>query len=261
MPHQQLAKGLGAHEVVCHSILKTRFPNEPDKNIEQQVTLRMDPQRNFTVKKTTHPQFGFEAIWAGGWLYPRPRFSKFIKRRPLAGEPSAIADRMVGLLASYILLLKRFIQLENMGKVKFGDRTVVRVRLKLNPHPQPAPEADDGFAKGWRKTISVKNISGSALLDVQTGAPLNVDLDASWTFLPPVSGPLPVSGIPQKIDEKSVGTTLLRFRQRIGNIGSVAAISPPPQGEIAPYRRQRIEVERQMLLGERPLSSAESGSP
>jgi hypothetical protein len=259
MPHRYLAARLGAHRVRCTSTLTTQAQAAEAQRVEQEVTMRVDADGHYTVTKNTHPQFGQEVIWTGSWLYPRLRYSKFIRRPARPDEPREIADRIYGLLPAYVRLLGPFISFEARA-VRHLGRSAVRAELKLMAEPAGEPAAR-GAARRWRQTIVVKSIAGTALLDAKTGVPLSVDLRARWTFSPP-AGPIPATGIPTKIDRDAVGTMDLAFSQRITDIGAVAKVAAPPEAEtIANPRRIRLEIERQMLTGELPIGEPLRSTP
>jgi hypothetical protein len=183
------------------------------------------------------------------------RYSKFIRRRLRHGEPASITDRMVGYLPAYIELLGPFIAVEGAGRKSHEGREAVLVKLKLNSRPSP-PRSSRSPARRWRETIAAKEIKGDVLLDAQTGAPLRARLAASWTFNLPASGNAPASGIPEQVDRNQVGTMKLSFEQRVSGIGKAVTIERPSDEEIESTLRRRLEIERQILMGERPLPSA-----
>jgi hypothetical protein len=249
MPHHRIASLVGAHRIRCTSSLKTAVTGQPDRKVKQQLDLRMDDRGNFTAEKNTHPRYGFEVVWVDGWLYSRQRSSVFIKRTPRKGEPEEIADRLYGLLPAYIDLLGRFLELEIDGEGKASGK----IGLRLSALPDPAPAAKE-LEGNWRQTIAIKALRGRVTLDGRSGVPLQVELEARWTFHPPAADALPASGIPTAIDTKTAGSTTLSFRQRIEDIGKQPAVQAPPAHRVrAGIRRRRIEIERQMLIGERPL--------
>lgn len=253
MPHHRIASIVGTHRIRSTSSLKTVVTGQPDRKVEQQLDLRMDDKGNFTAEKKTHPQYGSVIVWVDGWLYSRQRSSLFIKRAPRKGEPTSVADRMYGLLPAYIGLLGRFVKLELDEKGKSSDR----ISLRLSALTNPAPVAKE-LEGSWRQTIAVKALKGRVTLDGRSGVPLQVELEARWTFHPPAADAMPASGIPTEIDTKTVGSTTLRFRQRIEDIGRQPAVSAPPAHMVRTgIRRNRIEIERQMLIGERPLPREE----
>jgi hypothetical protein len=252
MSHRAVAARLGAHKISCRSSLETTLPGTTPQRVDQEVTLQRDAQGRFSAVKTTHPQYGNEVIWTGEFLFPRLRYGKFLKRRARPEEPLEIADRMVGLLPAYVRLLGRFLAVEPDGTARFLGREVVRVKLALAPSPAP-PAPLPGAARRWRQSIVAKEIQGQALLDAKSGAPLSVDLRARYTFSPPAGPPPAATGIPGSMSSDTVATTRLTFTQRIGEIGAVGRITPPPENEtIDNPVRVRLEIERQILSGELP---------
>jgi hypothetical protein len=252
MPHHYLATRLGSHRIQCSSTLSTTVPGQPPREVRQEVELRMDREGRFAATKNTHPQHGQEVIWTGDALYPRLRHGKFLRRPARAGEPRAIADRFAGLLPAYVGLLRRFLRVSLKGPTSVAGRSALKLELGLATSPPPPPR-NPAPARAWRQSIVVSSLAGVALLDRESGAPLSVDLRARWSFHPPAGGPTP-SGIPSAIDRNSTGTMELVYRQRVSTIGAIKEIAPPPAADtIDNPRRIRLELERQMLVGELPI--------
>ncbi|MCC6749012.1 MAG: hypothetical protein IT371_15235 [Deltaproteobacteria bacterium] len=252
-PLSALRPRLGGHRTVAHSVLVARAPGSPERRVEQSVDLRVTSAGQFSAVKHTDPQYGQEVVFAGGWLYSRLRHHKFVRRKPTsAREPEAIADRLHGLLPAYLRLLRRFVELQPAGELTYLGRRARRVRLGLAAKPA-AGEPEGGPATRWRKTIAVQELSGEALLDRDTGVPLRVKLAAVWSYVPPAVGPAP-TGIPTRFAEGQAGRMTLAFEQRVSQIGNVSAVELPPAAEVAQLPpRLRLELERQMLVGERPV--------
>ncbi len=252
MPHHYLAAQLGAHQLRCRSLLKSQVGSAAPQEVRQEVELRMDARGRYAAFKHTHPQHGQEVIWTGEHLYPRLRHGKFLKRPARPEEPAAIADRIAGLLPAYVGLLRRFLRVELKGTSTVAGRSALKLALGLEPNPPPPPRSASP-ARAWRQTIAVSSLSGVALLDKESGAPLSVELSARFRFSPPAGGAAP-SGIPKAIDRNATGTMELSFEQRVSELGAVKAIAPPPEAEtIDNPRRVRLELERQMLTGELPI--------
>ena len=254
MPHHRATEQLGAHVVTCRSTLTTSVPSHPTRKVEEELTLRADGAGHFAAVKHTDPQHGEEVTWTDGWLYSRLRYSVFTRRRPRsAREPAIIADRMYGLLPAYVEILSRFIAVKRVGPVRHGGREGIKVRLSLAQTPAPPP-IQRAPARRWRRHVTARAIEGSAILDAKTGAPLSVKLKAGWSFHPPKAG-LPASGIPRAVDRAVVGRTDLVFEQNIAEVGKKVTVDPPDTKEVKrSLRRVRLELERQMLTGERPVS-------
>lgn len=259
-PYHKFASQLGAHKFVGKSVMEVQLRNHHPRKIEQTVELLWDAKGHFAANKVTSPQYGNEVIWTGDWLYPRLRFSKFIKRKARPKEPSEIADRMYSLWPAYWQLLRRFLNIKPEGNENYLGRNAIRIVFSLKTSPTPV-EDEASSAKQWRKHIVVKALDGKAILDADTSAPLSIDLHARWNFNPPiVSSSPPANGIPTKIDNATTGTMELMFSHHITDIGKVALISPPASNEIIDNpRRLRLEIERQILTGERPLNEIPIG--
>lgn len=259
MPHHRVAELLGAHQVHCRSDLTTQVPSYPEHRVQQELTLRMDKQGHFSVNKTTDPQYGQEVIWTGEWLYPRLRHSLFLRRKPrTGGEPQQIADRLYGLLPAYVELLGRFIEVKRVGTARHAGREGIKISLALAAKPLPPPRYR-GRAKRWREGVSARSIEGQAILCARTGAPLKVELKASWRFHPPKGGETR-SGIPASLDTGTVGQSKLSFSQSITAVGDAIVIKAPEDDKVKKnVRRVRLEIERQMLAGERPVTGRVDG--
>jgi hypothetical protein len=258
--HEVLAR-LGSFRATARSKLVTRVPGTDEKIVEQDLLLRVDAKKGFQLVKNTHPQYGAEVAFVDGVLYPRLRFGKFLRRSPRAGEPEEILDRMGGVLPASLELLERFVRIVPGAAAERAGRSGVGVSLELEPHPA-SPPSQLAPAREWRRTISVKSLAGSALLDAKTGAPLEAKLKARWTFSPPAAGSLPPSGIPKLIDRGATGTMELDLDLVVEEVGGVAPVRPPPDGEtIDNPRRLRLEIERRMLTGELPLEAETRSEP
>jgi len=256
VPHAYLTDKLGAHELKASSLLVTRLnKEEEERKVEQSLKLRVDSKGGYVAVKNTDPQFGNEVIWTPPHLHARLRYSKFTRRRASAKEAQAAAERLYGYLPAYTELLGRFIDVEAAGTATLLGRKAVRVKLKSRQSPSNPDRKTSASGRDWRRTIAVKKLEGSALLDASTGAPLKVELRATWTFNPPKGAP-PRSGIPGSVDPETVGTMSLTFSQQLVALGpKVAKVEPPPAKSIVEVERRRLEIERQMLLGERPIQA------
>jgi hypothetical protein len=255
MPHHVIAKHLGAHRVSCRSTLKTHVPSFSERSVTQQLSMAVDAEGRFAATKNTDPQHGEEVVWTGSWLYPRLRHSKFVKRRPRdVREPRRVADRMYGLLPGYVELLGRFMTVKAAGDGKVGGRKVVKVTLGLAADPRPMT-AEQAPSRRWRHSVVARKLKGTAALCAKTGVPLAVDLQAEWDFHPPAPGKVPASGVPARLDKKNVGRMALELRQRLSDVGGKVSVTPPDPSQVdQEVRRVRLELERQMLTGERPVA-------
>ena len=256
LSHSAVTARLGAHRLTCKSTLQTKVAGFAPRKVVQQMVLNVDQKGHFAAVKHTGPQHGQEVIWTGGWLYPRQRHGKFLRRRARAGEPRKTANRLAGYLPAYMELLAPHLTLKAGGETTHEQRKALRVALAPAPKPKAplsASAATSPLSRRWRQSIKVQSLEGMVLLDARTGVVLSVDLTAAWTFTPPPAGAVPSSGIPEKLDPASSGTMKLQLSQRVTHIGKVEPIPPPPADKILDPRRVRLEKERQMFSGEIPI--------
>lgn len=251
MPYRSFALRLGPHRVSARSKLETKARGQ--KTIAQKLSLKADGAGHFSANKTTDEQHGYELIWTGKWLYSRLRYQSFSRRRPQDQlEPTRLADKQYALLAAYIRLLEPFIQLSRGDTKKIAGREAVLVTLSRRAQPLEGGRAAAPLAaKRWRRTIDVEKLEGRVLLDTKTGAPLLVKLKAIWTFAMPKAA-APKTGIPSELSSER-GRTSLVFDQQILEVGKRQQIAAPAAHELVDVRRRRLEIERQMITGERPL--------
>jgi hypothetical protein len=253
LPQAYLADKLGAHELKATSLLITRLHKRETSKVDQSLSMRVDNKGAYAAFKHTDPQYGNEVIWTPPMLHAKLRYSKFTRRRATDQEAEAVAERLYGYLPAYVGLLGRFIAVEVAGKATHLGREAIRVKLKPRKSPTALGAGDSAPGKGWRRTIAIKKLEGRVLFDVRTGVPLKAELKATWTFNPPKGAP-PRSGIPKAVNPSSVGTMSLTFSQEFTALGTkVAQVEPPPDEAIVNVKRRRLEIERQMLLGERAM--------
>lgn len=254
LPWHSIAARLGPHRVGARSKLVARAPGRQRRVVEQQLELRVDAKGQFVASKQTHPQYGFDVVWTGGWLYPRVRYSDYTRRRPdTPREPQQIADRLYGMLPGYVALLAPHLRIVGHESARVRGRDAVVVKLGRAQKPSADKGAGRGPAGSWRSTIEVEKLTGRAALDRRTGAPLEVELKARWSFVPPADTDHR-SGIPRRFAKGKRGTMRLVFSQKLTKLGQINAIEPPPDEQIRQrVSRRRLEIERQMITGERKM--------
>jgi len=254
MSHHELWEGLKGHRVHASAKLTRRLQGRAPLVVDQTLDLRIDQAGRYHLSKDTHPQYGLEAIWAGDWLYLRHRHGRFARRQPTdLNEPSRIANRAYGFAAAYFRLLGRWIAFADAKEGRVGERAAVLLRMRMR-EPDSREPPQGSVSQRWRNSIRVKSLSGYVWVDRRTGAPLEIQLNARWSFAPPKGG-IPATGIPTDVDHKREGIMTLKYQQRVREIGKIRGLTTsPPDWVIAKVRRHRLEIERQMIMGERPLS-------
>jgi len=262
-PWSAFARPLGPHRVRLHARSLRSGPGLPMARVEQHVDLVWGAGGRLWVRKDTHDQYGLELRWIDDWLYLRQRWNRFIRRRALdRQEPLRLADCAYGLLPDELALLGRFLKLGPARAVTVLGRAAWQVSLlraeragELAPGEQQALEAQS--ARRWRRSLQVEELSGTAAIDRLTGAPLLARVRARCSFTLP-AGPSDATGIPRLASPGGArGQLELELEQRVIDLGEAIGIAAPPADEVvAEVRGRRLEIERQMVLGERPVDPA-----
>lgn len=262
-PFSAFAPQLGPHRLRIRSRLVRTVPGRPVVEVAQAVELALDAGGRLWVRKDTHEQYGLELRWLDGWLFLRQRWNRFLRRRPSdRREPWRLADRAYGLLSDDLELLGRFVALDSAQAVTVLDRAAWRVGLRRAEPSVGALSGEDGrlalpAARRWRQSLRVELLTGAVSIDRLTGAPLLARLRARCSFALP-AGPSGATGLPAPAGAGAArGRLELELEQSITELGRVGVIAAPPAEEVvAEVRGRRLELERQMVLGERPLDPA-----
>lgn len=246
---------IGSYHLSARSRLERSGKGLVPKVVEQQVDLRGDGTGRYAARKTTDPQYGSEVIWDGQSIYSRLRHNQFT-RRPAADsqEPHRLLERFCGLLPAYLRLLAPSVRVRPAAEA-VGQRQGRAVkRLVLSAGANPAAERrGQADSRKWRGTIKVEHLAGELDWDEEKQVPLVARIKARWTFTPPAKSE-PTTGIPRQLGTAGAGRMSLDFEQRMDQLGAEQRIEAPPKDQLATrVRRLRLEIERQMVLGERPL--------
>jgi hypothetical protein len=270
-------QSLGPHRITAASTLKiwrgkakkSKAKASRKKTLKLTLSLLQAKDGAYSISKNTDPQYGQHVIWHQGFLYTRLRYNPWTKRRPVnAREPRVLRDRLVSFLPAYVELLAPHMTIRKSGQTQLFGRQAHELTLSLgrpksvgNKRRSKAQNASEissskdnavnrAPARIWRRSIVVSKLTGKVLLDTKTGVPLKVSLAAQWSFV--LAEKPGATGIPQGFDEKRRGETSLQLTQTIEPTAAVS-IAPPTKDKIVdPYRR-RLEIERQMVVGERSV--------
>ena len=213
------------------------------------------PEGRDSVARRVAPATGREVIWDGRRLYLAQRWQRFLARDPVnPSEPERIAQRGADVAGAYLRLLWRFADFSPPRKSLYLGRAVLELRLTQRTRPFALPSQLPP-ARRWRRSVVAEHLSGRALVDASTGAPLLVELTARWSFSPPAAAE-PRSGIPRVRAKGARRRTMLRLRQAVVALGPQPLMAPKA-GDVLDVRRRRLELERQVGVGQRrpPLGS------
>ena len=180
-PGAGLDQKLGPRRIEASSQLKVEPPGKPAELYDESYTLDSDGKGALHLQHDSGTQSGMEAIVSGGQLYVRPRFGKFVQRRPEGDEVDRLRVVVEGVGGDYLALLERWLLVREDGRVQVAGRPGVKLKLQAVPEPTSAPAERDP-ARAWRDTVKVRYVDGELTVDAASGALLAARLNTSYTF-------------------------------------------------------------------------------
>jgi hypothetical protein len=227
MSGRDLDQRLGAHRMDATSTLKLELPTHETQTLEDTFVSECDGKGAVHLVHENSRGNGVEAVAVANTLYVRPRYGRFV-RSPIEGDELVRLRTVTETsAASYLRLLARFVQIREAGSALAAGHAGLKLHLSARPSPD-APQPDDELGHQWRQTVQARYVDGDVVLDQRTGAPLQVRLDASYTFVR---------------DGRPLAATVT-FKQ--STTTGAAAIAAP--ADFATLGRTRPLVERQQLL-------------
>jgi hypothetical protein len=167
---------------------------------------------------------GKRVIFAGGEVYARGAFAPFRERPTDRGRDARrFRDESFGLAAEVARLAGAALDLERTGDAALLGRRAVRYALSLDPGrfapPTPArpaaagaPDLDTSRRLAFLDGHQPSALDGEVLLDAETGVPLRVKMNATFTVR----------------DRPGVKVVLRLVSQLTAVGGSVGEVKPPP---------------------------------
>jgi len=227
MPSREIDQRLGPHRIESRATLKVEPPGKPAESLDETWQLDSDAQGAFRAVHESSRGYGYEAALVGGELYVRPRWGKFVKRKPEGDEADRLRAAVETAGSEYLKLLERFIVVREDGRTQVHGRSAVKLKLAASPSPTAAPaEAEPG--KKWRESMAVRYIEGDAYVDAASGALLGLHLDAAYSF----------------VREKSPFVVTVSFKQTAASPETIVA----PADAIDSPHRTRPMLDRAELL-------------
>lgn len=203
--------------------------NEAERSDTLEETWRnaVDPLGNLHGLHATSRDPGLEWYFVDGNFYVKLAYGRFLKRDPQGDEIERLRNAQARVLASYLAVLGRFIARSDEGETKVLGRPAITVRLALAPHPgDPAPDE-----LAWRKTLQVSKLAGVLQIDLASGALLDANLDASYSF---------------RRGAQQIGVSLA-YKSTMSVIASAPRLAAPADTQPAPSRARPL-LERAALL-------------
>jgi hypothetical protein len=229
MPGAELDRYLGARHFEATSSIKIEPAGQPVQQLDETYRLDSDGRGALHLLHDNAHAQGMEAVLVGGELYVRPRYGKFIHRKPEGDEVERLRALVEGVAGDYVTMLERWLSVSEAGRTEVSGRPAVRLKLTAAPTAASAPaEVEKG--KKWRDTVQVRYIDGELTLDAKSGAPLAARLAASYSFVRPgSSSPVAIT---------------LSYKQTSGPAAPIAA----PDDAVPMPKRPRPLLDRQTLL-------------
>ena len=234
-PVAEVEKKLGPYRLVESAKLTLGAggaKGDKQDTLEDSWRLEIDGQGGSSILHENSKGYGFESVIAGGAVYIRPKYGRFVKRAPEGDEVERARDEAQGVLASWLSVLGRFAARKDAGATTFAGRPAHKVELSLLSSPARLRDGDPAHA--WRRDMKVSVLSGEVLVDEKSGAPLHAVLDASYTA-------------ERGGESKTEIQVSLAYRGEIESVGAITAIAAPADFVPAPVRVRPL-LDKQLLL-------------
>ncbi len=182
LPGSERDRYLGAHKVEAKSTLRMSMAGSASKEaLDETYAFSTDGRGNFALVHDNDHGYGTEARLKDGELFVRPRYGKFIRRRPEAEEPETLRAGVERVAADYVDLLQSGLAIDVAGKGDWQGHPVIALKFSRASKPS-RPEVQREIERKWRDSVVVDRIDGAATLDAATGAPLAFKIDAAYHF-------------------------------------------------------------------------------
>lgn len=181
-PWQVAAAALGPHRLTVDSKVVVKDGATVLEELGEHTVIESAATGEYHATADNTADYGREVVWVGGTLYLRPRYALWHGRAPeTPEEPAAIRDQLAAVLADYVDLCARGLEVSDKGATQAAGRSGHRVELKLTPSPRSAPPATVS-QRAWRDRATVTAISGEVVLDDALGVALAATLAGEVRF-------------------------------------------------------------------------------
>jgi hypothetical protein len=220
---------LGAQRFAAQSTTKIAPPGKASESLDETWTLDSDGKGALHLIHDNDRKSGMEAIVAGSQLYVRPRFGRFVSRKPEPDELERLRASAEGVSADYLSLVAHALQVREEGRTQVAGRAAVKLKLSAAPSPGSAPRESDPSRK-WRESVQVRYVDGELALDTGSGALLSAKLSIAYSF--------------EREGEKGPFLVTLSYTASTAPAEAIAA----PADFVAEPRRVRPMLDRTALL-------------
>lgn len=232
LSHEQVGALVGPHAMAGKSHVEVREGATPVEVLDDETSIQLDGKGNYHAVLSNSREYGREVFFVGGWMYLRPRFGKYHKRRPAdEAEPARVRGEIFGTVAAQFDLLAPAVTVSDGGKTEVHGRPARKVVLAMAK--ESGKRSEPLAQRKWRESAVVKEVAGEIALDEKTGAPLRAALHGTVTF---------------QRDGRSFEMRL-ESSHELSAFGSVPPVAAPPDEETVADISQRHELaERDSLL-------------
>jgi len=233
LTHGQVSALLGPHTVTGKSHTEVHEKGAVIETLDDEMGIELDAKGNFHAQVDNSKEYGRDVYLVDRWLYQRPRYGKFYRRRPNdEGEPARIRNEIFGAVGATLDILAPAVELSPGGEATVAGRKGKVIKLATAREPRKPPRQTLAQRK-WRETATVREVGGEMVLDVKTGVVLRAVLQGTLAF---------------QRDNRSF-VMRLEARHELGSFGAVEEVAPPAPELVVMESEQRHELdERDSLL-------------
>jgi hypothetical protein len=207
MPQSEIAARLGPHKAQQRvQFAWFHGPGLPDGGAEvslsEETTLQQAPGGDFSVRLVNDHNQGLELVWVKGEVFVKSLYGPFHKRRTDRTDVQRIREQALSGLATFDRLA-RGLKLKLAGETTVERRPAVRYTVagfgaravqeekddlpRIEPPEGKSPDLDTARRLELWEKEEPANVSGTLLVDAETGAPLASDLRGHFK-VPSASG-------------------------------------------------------------------------
>lgn len=209
MPQSEIEARLGAHKAQQRvQFAWFRGPGLPDGGSEvslsEETTLSQAASGDFSVRLVNDHNQGLELVWVKGQVFVKSLYGPFHERRTDRTDAQRIREQALSGLATFDRLA-RGLKLKLAGETTAEGRRVVRYTVtgfggraaQAEKSDLPRAEYPEGKSPDpdtarrlelWEKEEPAA-VSGTVLVDADTGAPLACDLEGNFKVASGSKGP------------------------------------------------------------------------
>ena len=214
MTQSEIEQRLGSHRAQQRlQFAWFRGPGLPDGGSEvslsEETTLQQATAGDFSVKLVNDHNQGLELVWKGGEVFVKSLYGPFHKRRTDRTDVQRVREQALSGLATFDRLA-RGLKLKLAGETVAEGRRVVRYtvtgwgarsaqaeKTDLPPllYPEGKPDPDTSRRLELWEKEEPADVSGTVVIDVETGVPLACDLEGDFKVAPSTQSAPAVSAL------------------------------------------------------------------